>query len=108
VGTALREMFTNVADPTCRDCKAVLKWKEPYEQGARPVNPDGTAHNCKAPQPKAPRPEVPIEQIVAEIQAIKGVIYPNTPAQTDDNLEPELSPEMVEGIWKYAISRKMR
>ena len=60
---------------------------------------DGT--NCQGSQTVSgtlttakPRVEVPIEQIVAEIQAIKGEMK-------------EMSGEAQEGIWKYAISRKM-
>jgi hypothetical protein len=32
--------------PECRKCKAELKWPQPYNKGDRPVNQDGTAHDC--------------------------------------------------------------
>lgn len=32
--------------PSCRQCKAELKWPQPYVKGARPVNQDGSNHDC--------------------------------------------------------------
>ena len=50
--------------PNCRKCNIELTWPQPYEAGARPVNADGTNHDCgpitskkggeSAPSPNAP------------------------------------------------------
>jgi len=92
-----------MGDPTCKNCGITLAWKKPYVQGEPPINPDGTKHTCDAPKGLAerkvgaPRVEIPIEQILDEIGKIRE-ICPDT--LTDNNT-------MIEGIWKYAISRKM-
>lgn len=102
-----------MADPTCRNCGVVLVWATPYVKGKPPVEKDGSDHICAAKSPNnpaAPRAEVPIEQIVAEIAAIKGamVMKPTDPAtEGEEPFLAPMSPEMIEGIWKYAISRKM-
>ena len=101
-----------MGDPTCKNCGISLVWAKPYVQGNPPVNPDGTKHTCDAPKglaerkTGAPRVEVPIEQIVAEIIAIQGTIVAKNDA--GETKETNVwSAEMVEGIWKFAISRKM-
>ena len=33
--------------PTCRGCDKELIWKQPYKKGDRPVEKDGSQHNCK-------------------------------------------------------------
>ena len=117
-----------MTDPTCKNCGISLVWAKPYVKGNPPVNPDGTKHICDAPAPSrnaeprghaTPRVEVPIEQIVAEIIAVKGTMATTnlmTNAHPDGTVETQggetiipapMSPEMVEGIWKFAISRKM-
>jgi len=93
-----------MGDPTCKNCGVTLAWKKPYVQGEPPVNADGTKHTCDAPQglaerkTGAPSPEVPIEQIIDEIGKIRA-ICPEGGSGIDT---------MIEGIWKYTISRKMR
>ena len=32
--------------PSCRICNKPLFWKQPYKQGDRPVEKDGSIHNC--------------------------------------------------------------
>lgn len=88
--------------PNCNRCGKEIKWREPYVKGDKPLNMDDTPHQCSAPAKPSgsARPETPIEQIVAEIQAIKAEIG----EIKDMNTEVAL----VEGIWKYAISRKMQ
>ncbi len=92
-----------MGDPTCKNCGVTLVWAKPYVQGNPPVNPDGTKHICDAPKGLAerkvgaPRVEVPIEQIVAEIALVRGAC-PEGGGGIDT---------IIEGIWKFAISRKM-
>jgi len=32
--------------PSCRTCNKPLIWKQPYKKGDRPVEKDGSIHNC--------------------------------------------------------------
>ena len=32
--------------PSCRICNKPLIWKQPYKKGDRPVENDGSTHNC--------------------------------------------------------------
>ncbi len=32
--------------PSCRICNKPLIWKKPYKKGDRPVEEDGSIHNC--------------------------------------------------------------
>ena len=32
--------------PSCRICNKLLIWKKPYKTGDRPVEEDGSIHNC--------------------------------------------------------------
>jgi len=32
--------------PSCRICNKPLIWKQPYKKGDRPVEKDGSTHNC--------------------------------------------------------------
>jgi ssDNA-binding Zn-finger/Zn-ribbon topoisomerase 1 len=32
--------------PSCRICNKPLIWKQPYKKGDRPVEKDGSIHNC--------------------------------------------------------------
>jgi hypothetical protein len=94
----------------CTKCNGTFKWKQPYDgtkipEGDNPCTCNGPK---SSPATSAPRVEVPIEQIVAEITAIKGtMVIPTVDGLETVKTECPLSPEMVEGIWKYAISRKM-
>ena len=84
----------------CKSCGKVISIGMDIDKNDSGIYcPDGK--NCQGSQTVSgtlttakPRVEVPIEQIVAEIQAIKGEMK-------------EMSGEAQEGIWKYAISRKM-
>ena len=94
----------------CNRCKAEIKWPENYSPGNKPNNPDGTPHTCaKQGSPAGqPRAEIPIEQLVAEIQAIQGTMqkeFIDGMEQVEQKLS--MTEAMIEGIWKYAISRKM-
>lgn len=99
-----------MTDPTCRDCGKTLVWSTPYVKGKPPVETDGSEHNCAAPAAAVgkPRVEVPIEQICAEITAVMGTMSQKGQdgMETPTEIIP-MSPEMIEGIWKFAISRKM-
>ena len=33
--------------PTCRGCSKELVWKQPYKKGDRPMEKDGSKHDCK-------------------------------------------------------------
>lgn len=95
-----------MTDPTCKNCGVTLVWAKPYVQGNPPVNPDGTKHICDAPKglaerkTGAPRVEVPIEQICDEIGKVRAMCPVD-----EGNLQNQNT--MIEGIWKFAISRKM-
>jgi len=91
-----------MTDPTCRDCEATLKWQTPFVKGARPVNQDGSQHNCKAapkssPVQAAPRPDITIEEILSDVVLVEATMSPKA----------KDSPANIEGRWKYIISRKM-
>lgn len=30
----------------CKNCSQTLVWAKPYQKGNKPLNPDGTPHNC--------------------------------------------------------------
>ena len=82
----------------------------PYDGTKNPAgdNPCSCGAHAESKPSAAPRVEVPIEQIVAEIQAIKGIMGKMpTDLQIQTLEDPDMTPEMVEGIWKFAISRKM-
>jgi len=101
-----------MGDPTCKNCGTGLVWKKPYVQGEPPVNPDGTKHTCDAPAAAPtgkPRVEIPIEQIVAEISVIQGTMATSGKDNEGKEIGKHLvyTEAMIEGIWKYAISRKM-
>lgn len=34
--------------PSCKNCGAEIQWKQPYTQGDKPLNMDGTVHDCPA------------------------------------------------------------
>lgn len=36
---------------SCNKCQTTLKWKQPYRKGDRPINLNGTAHNCERSNP---------------------------------------------------------
>ena len=99
----------------CNRCKGEIKWPENYSPGNKPNNMDGSPHNCPAqgsPQSKpaqaVARPEVPIEQLVAEITAIQGTMMESMVTGIDEvEKKLHITEAMIEGIWKYAISRKM-
>ena len=38
--------------PSCRICNKPLIWKQPYKKGDRPVEKDGSIHNCLKEQDK--------------------------------------------------------
>tara|TARA_R110000787_G_scaffold1459_8_gene6019 strand:- start:1673 stop:1951 length:279 start_codon:yes stop_codon:yes gene_type:complete len=88
---------------TCNKCQGKFTWAKPYTGDKIPVgdNPCSCENHSAAPKSAggAPRVEVPIEQIVSEIEAIKAAIGEIVDT-TSENV-------MVEGIWKFAISRKM-
>ena len=107
---------------TCNKCQGKFTWAKPYTGDKVPSgdNPCTCDNHSAAPKPAgAPRVEVPIEQIVAEIIAIKGTMVVDvTPINTNIDgttstqgeaqiMPAQMTPEMVEGIWKFAISRKM-
>ena len=95
---------------TCNKCQGTFSWKMPYDgtKLAAGDNPCSCGGHTESKPSTAPRVEVPIEQIVAEIVAIKGTMAKiSNDIQADRLDEPDMTPEMVEGIWKFAISRKM-
>ncbi len=96
---------------TCNKCQGKFTWAKPYTGDKVPAgdNPCTCDAHPVASKPTAtPRVEVPIEQIVAEIIAIKGTMAKiSNDIQADRLDEPDMTPEMIEGIWKFAISRKM-
>lgn len=98
-----------MTDPTCRECGKTLVWAQPYVKGNPPVEADGSKHICSKNNTAAsPKAEIPIEQIVAEITAIKAtMIVEGQDGLETDKLKVPITSEMIEGIWKYAISRKM-
>lgn len=108
----------------CTKCKGDFTWKMPYDGSKIPTG--DRPCTCTPKQPKAEnksaaahRVEVPIEQICAEITAIRGVmatamakINTNVDGTSETQGATEIQPapltsEMIEGIWKFAISRKM-
>lgn len=93
---------------TCNKCQGKFTWAKPYTGDKVPAgdNPCTCDAHPVASKPTAtPRVEVPIEQIVAEIIAIKDTMA--TKKEGDNNTYVDLTPQMIEGIWKFAISRKM-
>ena len=99
----------------CNRCKAEIKWPENYAPGNKPNNMDGSPHACAGKstgfaetRQNTPRVEIPIEQLVAEIQAIQGTMaYEITTGMDEVEKKLVYTEAMIEGIWKYAISRKM-
>ncbi len=93
---------------TCNKCQGKFTWAKPYTgdkvpSGDNPCTCDGSSSVPKS--TGAPRVEVPIEQIVAEIQAIRGT-FSNKDSE-GAIIDIYESAAMTEGIWKFAISRKM-
>ena len=95
---------------TCNKCQGKFTWAKPYTGDKVPAgdNPcrcgDGSFISTGDSAKSNPRVEVPIEQICAEIIAVKGTMAGNLDGESDKIVMTEA---MIEGIRKFAISRKM-
>ena len=47
----------------CKGCKKTVMWKKPYNQGDKPVEIDGSIHNCTAVTAKFTSYKLPLEQV---------------------------------------------
>ena len=47
----------------CKGCKKTVMWKKPYNVGDKPVELDGSIHNCTAPTAKFTSSKLSLEQV---------------------------------------------
>lgn len=92
----------------CTKCQGTFEWKLPYDKTKIPSGDKPCT--CGSPKTESksvtPRVEVPIDTIVDEIIKIKGTMIGKQGEEGKDT-KIFLTEAMVEGIWKFAISRKM-
>lgn len=98
---------------TCTKCQGTFEWKQPYDKTKIPSGDKpctcGTFTITDKKITTVTIKEVPIEQICDEIIAIQGTFIRKSASNNKPIEETKFgfSEAMIEGIWKFAISRKM-
>lgn len=95
----------------CNNCGADIKWSEPYEKGDKPLNLDGTKHQCQKKESggKYTSSKFPINKATEIYNLAEGILdsFYKKRSLTDDAKADKRLPVEQEAIFIESIFRTL-